>query len=76
MRPQDGRVWRKNARRQKHSERELRQQPTQRQRAIQLITEAEDVLARQAHIDQAWDLPFLIAGTPGVTIMTLGDDEA
>jgi hypothetical protein len=47
---------------------------TVRQRADDLIAEAEAEAVTQAHIDQAWDLPFLVAGLPGVTIVSLGED--
>jgi hypothetical protein len=77
MRPLDGRVWRKDGRRlqRRAAEPQLRATPTRRQVARQLVRDAEDMLARQAHIDAAWDLPFLIAGLPRVTVLTLGDDD-
>lgn len=72
MRP-DTRITRKATRREARHEAEYRHRPTRRQLEQQLAAETEAMLARQAHIDEAWTLPVLLLGMPGVTITTLGD---
>lgn len=74
MRPA-GRVWKRDGRRtaRRQQEPQLRQQPTRRQREQALVSDAEDMLARQAHIDAGWELPFLLNGMPGVTVIILGE---
>lgn len=74
MRPQE-RVWRKDGRREvrRSQEHELRPELTVRQQEQALVEETSAMLARQAHIDAAWDLPFLVNGMPGVTVLTLDD---
>lgn len=48
---------------------------TMRQQGQALADSTEALLARQAHIDQAWTLPFEVGGIPGITTMELGSDE-
>ncbi len=74
MRPQDSKAWRKDGRERqgRRREHELRPEaPTRRQQAQALVAETEELLARQARIDEGWDLPFLVG--EGVQVLTLGE---
>lgn len=44
---------------------------TRRQREHAAVDEATELAARQAHIDEAWQLPLLLLGCDNVTIISL-----
>jgi hypothetical protein len=77
MRPQS-RVWRKDGRNSAHRHTEHQLPNPRKMTAKELIAEAEEILARQAHLDrpEANMLGVLLIGCENVEVITLtADDE-